>query len=58
MNVVRVMMFRPPKTTDAIALPGMIKLGLAIAVILVLAIGIWPDPFYQWGMTAATIFRF
>jgi NADH-quinone oxidoreductase subunit N len=58
MNVVRVMMFRPATSTDKIALPWMIKLGLAISVIMVLLIGIWPGPFYAWGQLAASVFRF
>jgi NADH-quinone oxidoreductase subunit N len=58
MNVVRIMMFNPPRTTEKIALPGLIKLGLAISVIMVLIIGILPDSFYKWGMAAASIFRF
>ncbi|NLI16239.1 MAG: NADH-quinone oxidoreductase subunit N [candidate division Zixibacteria bacterium] len=58
MNVVRIMMFRPAPSADKIALPWMIKLGLAISVIMVLLIGIWPGPFYAWGQLASTIFHF
>lgn len=58
MNVVRVMVFHKPKDNSRIAVPWMIKIGLAISVIMVLIIGVLPNTFYKWGLLASTIFRF
>lgn len=58
MNVVRVMIFLPPQSSEKIPIPGLIRFGLLLNVAMVLLIGILPDLFYKWGMTASLPFRF
>jgi NADH-quinone oxidoreductase subunit N len=58
MNVVRVMMFHQPKDNSPIPLAGMVKTGLTLSVVMVLIICIWPGVFYNWAMSASTIFAF
>jgi len=58
MNVVRLMVFQSPKDDSLISLPGMVKIGLAISVVMVIIICIFPNEFYKWGDSASTIFRF
>ena len=58
MNVVRLMIFHSPKDDSSISLPGMVKIGLAISVVMVIIICIFPNEFYKWGDSASTIFRF
>ncbi|MCD6163418.1 MAG: NADH-quinone oxidoreductase subunit N [candidate division Zixibacteria bacterium] len=58
MNVVRVMMFHQPEENTAISLSGMVKVSLGISVIVVLIMCIIPGVFYNWALSASTIFRF
>jgi len=58
MNVVRIMMFHQPKDDSPIPLAGMVKTSLALSVFMVLIICIWPGAFYNWAMTASTIFAY
>jgi len=58
MNVVRLMVFHSPKDDSSIPLPGMVKIGLAISVVMVIFICIYPSVFYKWGESASAIFRF
>ncbi len=58
MNVVRVMMFLPPKSNDKIPISNLIRFGLLLSAAMVLIIGILPDLFYRWGMSAAAPFKF
>jgi NADH-quinone oxidoreductase subunit N len=58
MNVVRVMVFHKPKDNSGVTVPGLIKIGLTVSVVMVLIIGVLPNTFYRWGLLASTIFRF
>jgi NADH-quinone oxidoreductase subunit N len=58
MNIVRVMMFHKPKDDTTISYSGLVKIGLGISVFVVLIMVVFPSVFYNWGLKAATIFRF
>jgi len=58
MNVVRVMFFHSAKDESTISLTGMVKTSLAISVIMVLIICIFPSAFYSWAKTASEVFTY
>ncbi|MCP4581329.1 MAG: NADH-quinone oxidoreductase subunit N [candidate division Zixibacteria bacterium] len=58
MNVVRLMMFRSADDDSSITIPGMVKASLIISVAMVLIICCLPGAFYDWAMSASTIFTF
>jgi NADH-quinone oxidoreductase subunit N len=58
MNVVRLMMFRSAEDDSAIAIPGMVRTSLVISVVMVIVICCLPGAFYDWAMSASTIFTF
>lgn len=58
MNVVRIMVFHKPMDDSRLTVPGLIKIGLTVSVVMVLLIGILPNTFYKWGLLASTVFRF
>ena len=58
MNVVRIMIFLPPKDETPITLTGMVKTSLIFSSFMVLIICIMPNTFYEWAMAASKIFNF
>jgi len=48
-NVVRYMFFTPPTEEGAARLPGALSASLAVATVMVLFIGLFPQPFIDWA---------